>query len=507
MKKNRILSLFLGLLAVVATAQTTVDYSATVMAVGSTGDFAPYMIGSWDAGRVVYGKGLWLDAAAKKELDLSKRFSWSAGVEFLAGYGSGVNYWRPAGDSHRRQSPLRLHQLYGELKYRQVFLQVGMRESRSLIVDNNLSSGDLVLSNNARPIPGAWVGFLDFVDIPFTKGWVQIEGRLGYGRMFDDGYVEDQFNYFNGLSTADLWFTYKRCYFRTNPKKPFHVTVGMQSAGMFGGSAQYYENGSIKQTYNRGFRIKDLWHMFFPREGTGEGNAIGNSLGSWDLKAQYRFKNDSRLSAYFEWLFEDGSGVAKANGWDGLWGLQYDFGKKGIVTGLLMEYIDFSNQCGPIHYSPGDNPGSSITQLVGGADNYYNNSFYGPYANYGMAIGSPFALAPVYNTDGSNLFKHNRTRGFHAAVTGSPVDGVVYKFMISHQKAGGYGQLPAPHFLYNTSAMAEASWAPVKLDGFSFKGKIAFDAGRLRGNNFGVLLGVTYSGDWTFSKNASKSSK
>ena len=59
----------------------------------------------------------------------------------------------------------------------------------------------------------------------------------------------------------------------------------------------------------------------------------------------------------------------------------------------------------------------------------------------------------------------------------------------------------ATHCLVSNSALAEvvydaARWAP----GLSMQAQLAFDAGSLRGNNFGVLATVSYSGNLTFSK-------
>ena len=82
----------------------------------------------------------------------------------MAGYGSAAEYDRydaahmTMGRQGVRQAPIRLQQLYGEVKYRGVYLLAGMKERRSLIVDGDLSSGDLTRSNNARPIPGVAAG-------------------------------------------------------------------------------------------------------------------------------------------------------------------------------------------------------------------------------------------------------------------------------------------------------------------------------------------------------------
>lgn len=481
----------------------TLDYSASLTANASTGSWTPYMLGSWNYGRITGADGLWHDGRVEKKVDTGRRFSWGAGVEYLAGYGTGVQYDRyDRGEwtTHKAgQAPLRLHQLYGEVKYRGVYLLVGMKERHSGIVDDDLSSGDLTRSNNSRPIPGVAAGFIDFQDIPFTNGWVQIDGEIMYGRMTDGGFKDKLFNRYSGELARGLYYTYKRCYFRTKPAQPLSVTVGMQAGGLFGGTTQWWRRGEVVRTDVRGFHVRDIWEMFFPMEG-GEDYYKGSSLGSWDFKARYRLRDGSELKAYFEWPWEDGSGIGRRNGWDGVWGLQYDFAHAGAVSKIVVEYIDFTNQGGPIHFAPGDYPGIDITSQATGGDNYYNNDYYGPYSYYGMSIGSPFVVSPLYNADGTTGFEHNRARGFHVAVTGNVLPQLSYKAMAGYQRAGGTGRVPARERLSCTSAKLAACWRVDAVKGLSVDAAVAFDAGKLRGNNFGAMISVKYSGKLSLGK-------
>ncbi len=501
--------ILLAVAAFVAKADSiaALEYRAAVVGNVSTGAFAPYMLGSWNYGKITGKSGVWHDGFIGKKMDTGSRFGWGAGFEYLLGYGSAAYYddYRTMVDGRpsvraSRQAPARVQQLYAEIKYRGVYLLGGMKERRSGIVDNGLSSGDLVRSNNARPIPGVAAGFIDFQNIPFTNGWVQIDGEIMYGRFCDTGFEEKRFNYYSGYLDGDLMYTYKRCYFRTRPDKPLSVTVGMQTAGEFGGWTHFYRAGKLVQETNRGFHVKDVFKMFLPVQGNGEDYYTGNTLGSWDFKARYAFRNGSRLSAYFQWPWEDGSGIGRQNGWDGLWGVQYDFAPGSPVASVVVEYLDFTNQSGPIHWAVDDDPGTDITQGITGGDNYYNNNYYGAYANYGMSIGSPFLMSPLYNTNGFLEFLHNRARGFHAGVSGC-LNSVSYRAMVSYQKAGGMGRIPAPRRLHDTSAMVEASWHPVaSLPGLELKAAVAVDAGNLRGDNFGAMATVSYSGSFNFKK-------
>ena len=182
--------ILLAVAAFVAKADSiaALEYRAAVVGNVSTGAFAPYMLGSWNYGKITGKSGVWHDGFIGKKMDTGSRFGWGAGFEYLLGYGSAAYYddYRTMVDGRpsvraSRQAPARVQQLYAEIKYRGVYLLGGMKERRSGIVDNGLSSGDLVRSNNARPIPGVAAGFIDFQNIPFTNGWVQIDGEIMYG--------------------------------------------------------------------------------------------------------------------------------------------------------------------------------------------------------------------------------------------------------------------------------------------------------------------------------------
>lgn len=490
-------------------AQNVMHYGATALGQVSSGEFAPYFIGSLNGGRTPRKNAALLDFGASVDIDRSKRFSWGAGVEVITGYSSANTYarWYEETDTwgavSNRPAAIWIQQLYGEIKFRGVFLRAGQKDHTSALLDESLSSGDLTRSSNARGIPGVEAGFIDFQDIPFTNGWVQIDGVIEYGRFTDDGFGHDQFNYYNYVWTKDLNYTYKRCFFRTKPSQPFSVTVGMQTAGQFGGYWRHYYMGKVINSESRGFHIKDVINMFFPMQGgSKDGYYEGNSLGTWDFKARYRLDSDHELSFAFQWPWEDGSGIGHRNGWDGLYGLYYTTKSRKPVTGAAIEYIDFRNQSGPIHWAPSSFPGSNLEAEATGGDDNYNNEAYGGYANYGMAIATPFLVSPLYNLNGFSGFAHNRAHGIHAAVKGCIGDTWDYTLKYSWQKSWGTGRIPSTSSFDDHSVMASAVWQATQLlPGLNISATVAYDHGSLRGNNFGLLVGISYSGNFTFNKN------
>lgn len=485
----------------------SLTYSAALFANASTGSFAPYMIGSWNADRTTMKNAVTADLSIEKPMSTGGRFDWGFGAEVLTGYQHGADYGRYDSEtldwttSVMRPAPFSLRTLYAEAHYRSLYLVVGMKGFESKIVDGRLSSGDLLRSNNARPIPGAAIGFVDFQNIPFTNGWLQIDGQIMYGKFTDNSFRRKQFNHYNDLIATDIYYTYKYCYFRTKPTERFSATFGMQAAGQFGGSTDFYYHGQLRRSETRGFRVKDVLKMFFPTLDNGNGYYEGNSLGTWSLRARYRFSNDNELAVYWEKPFEDGSGIGCRNGMDALYGVQYTFSRNSWLKSFVAEYLDFRNQSGPLHYAPGDHTGPSITSEATGGDNYYNNDTYGPYTNYGMSIGSPMLVAPIYNQNGFPQFIYNRMRGFHVAAIGDVMPELGYRVAASWQKGYAMGRTPLPHAKTDFSAMAEVDWhADRLLEGLSVNCRVAFDCGKLRGDNFGMALAVRYSGSLNFNK-------
>lgn len=471
----------------------------------STGSFAPYYIASNTEATTTQGQGIQEYIRAERPLLADRRFEYGFGAALLAGYTSSVDYrrWDSSADafteSGRHPGYVSLRELWAGVKYRSLFIYAGMKPKSEGLFDSSLGSGDLVMSRNARPIPQVRAGFTDFQDIPFTQGLVQIQGELAYGKFMDSDWLKDHYAYYNSFLTTGVYMHYSRLYLRTDPDKPFSVTVGMQHAAQFGGNWQRYSGGTETSSEKQPVRFKDFVNALFPWTGgsaSTEGDKAyynGNHLGSWDLVLTYRLRNGSTLKAYMQSPWEDGSGIGKLNGFDGVWGVEYRFAPSStVVKSVLAEYIDMTNQSGPMHWAPGDYPGTAVGGEATGADNYYNNYMYNGWANYGMAIGSPFIKSPIYNTDGYMRFTDNRVRGFQLGADGMAGDRLGWRALVSYRISWGTPFVPAPQKRHDTSVMLEATYRCPGVRGLSLSGALAFDTGSLYGDNFGALVKIDY---------------
>ncbi|MBR5101546.1 MAG: hypothetical protein IK092_00295 [Muribaculaceae bacterium] len=507
--KFKLILLTLALMPLWSWAQEVdIDYEAGMTTNVSSGKLAPYYIASNRGGTLTQKNSLLFNVGAKHDLDTTTRASFGFGAELWAGMAASAtydNYVDGKFIGHKeRPANFWVQQLYAEGKYRSLFLTAGAKQHLSPIVNNDLSSGDLVYSTNSRPVMGLTAGFINFQNIPLTGGLLQIAGELGYYKPFDKQWLENHYNYHSNFITTDYLLHYKNFYLRTKPDQPFVVTIGAQAASQFGGTAKEYFLGELTRTTHMHKDLKAFFRTIIAgKGGNGRGDFFveGNHLGSWDIKLDYKLKQDAKLTAYYQSPWEDGSGIGKLNGFDGLWGLQFSTGKQGIVEDAVIEYIDLTNQGGPIHWAPKDHEGTHLVDQSTGADDYYNNYTYNGYQLLGMSIGSPMVKSPIYNLDGYMRYTDNRIRGFHAAMRGHFSTRLAYKLMGSFRRSWGTPFNPSVTPGDCTALSLELGYVPpVMNDALSIKAQAAMDRGNLYGKNNGIMLNITYHGNLTLKK-------
>ena len=494
------------LTALTAVGETTgvmdsMEWSAEAYAGIGSGDFAPYHISSLRHGRVSSSSAMYFEGSVIRSLSDTRRYDWGFGADLITGYASDVDYQRYDADDHSwyyhsmRPSSARVQQLYAEGRWRSIFLTAGMKERGSRLVNNKLSSGDLTYSGNTVPMPEIRMGFNDFQNIPLTSGWLQIQGEVAIGKRMDNKWVRNHYNYYNFYLSQGEWMNYKSLYLRSNPAKPFSMLIGMQAVAEFWGSTVFYKNGEPINVHVRKKSFGSLWRSFIPTEDGKEGFYEGNHLGSIDVKGRYRLRSGDRIKAYVSWPWEDGSGLGKLNGWDGLWGLEYRSGRRGLINGAVLEILSFTNHSGHIHFNPADVSSEAIFPgHVSGCDDYYNHVEYNSYAYYGLSIGSPAFMGPLYNRDGYNRFIGNVMRGFHFALEGSLSSQIDYIAKCSYRKAWGSGYFHLAEPIHESSFMVGADWCVPKIKGLKVNGMVEIDRGTMPGNALGIALGVKWTG-------------
>ncbi|MBQ9657049.1 MAG: sugar transferase [Prevotella sp.] len=398
-----------------------------------------------------------------------------------------------------------LQQCYANVQWKHFFLEVGSREQQQVVRDNLLSIGSFIKGTNAKPIPQVHFGTDGFWDVPFTKQWVQIDFDFGYGKFIDSNYRKDVFQQSGNANyqyATGAYYHQKHLYIRSNPNKRFFVTVGIEHAAQFGGTNYSYIDGVLTPK-EKPHNLKAFWKVILPIGDSNyfENNALedwvyGNHIGVMTYQLGWNINKDHQLQVYLDNPFEDGSGVRKGNGFDGLWGMQYSNKAQGrqYVRGAVFEYFQSTNQSGPLHWDSGDYPEparSQITDKVTGNDNYYNHGFYDSYAHYGMTPGIALITSPIYNKDGQSSYRDNRVKAWHVGINGELTDHLSYVVKGSYRQGWGTYNHPLPEKNHSFDAMVQGLY---HQGPWQFGAAFAFDKGNIYGDCTTFNFKIGYHG-------------
>jgi len=398
-----------------------------------------------------------------------------------------------------------LQQCYANLTYHSFFIEAGSREEKPVLRDQRLSSGALIKGANAKPMPQIHFGTNDFWTVPFTKDWLQINFDFGYGRLLDGSYREDAFyqaSQLNAGYATDISFHQKHLYFRSNPAKRFFVTAGMEHYVQFGGKGyKRIDDVVVSKTKPSGLKafldvVLPLGDSKYYEHDAMEDWIFGNHLGQISIQLGWNINREHLIEAYVDNPFEDGSGMRKGNGWDGLWGLQYHNKANGrqYLRAAVLEYLQTTNQSGPLHWDGNDFPApirDQITDFVTGNDNYYNHTLYSSYTHYGMTPGSPLITSPIYNKNGVNTFIDNRVKAWHLAFEGELTHHLSYMAKGSYREGWGTYWSPLPDKHHSFDAMLQGLYhsGPWQLSA-----AYAFDKGNIFGDCSTLNIKIGYHG-------------
>lgn len=398
-----------------------------------------------------------------------------------------------------------LQQAYANLTWKHFFIEAGSREQPQVVRDDMLSVGSFVKGTNAKPIPQVHLGTTGFWNVPFTAKWVQINFDFGYGKPQDNSYREDVFRRSGSVNyqyATGAYYHQKHLYIRSNPTKMFFGMVGIEHVAQFGGTCYKTINGELTAK-SKPSNLKAFWNVILP---IGDSNyfenesmedwVYGNHIGVMTYQIGWNINRHHQLQAYLDNPFEDGSGVRKGNGWDGLWGVQYSNKAPGrqYVRAAVVEYFQSSNQGGPLHWDSGDYPEpirSQITDFVVGNDDYYNHGFYGSYSHFGMTPGIALITSPVYNKDGYNAYRDNRVRAWHVGVRGELTARLSYLLRGSYREGWGTYMQPLSVRHHSFDAMVQGNYV---LGPWRFSAAYAFDKGNVYGDCSTFNFKIGYHG-------------
>jgi hypothetical protein len=467
------------------TTNGSTNYQIEMAGSAASGKYTPFWIVSNQYGTVPLDAGnAALHAGIFHNQSLGNGLHWSTGLDVLA--------------VTPRYRNIYVQQLYAAIQYKGLHLTIGCKENYHSLWSKELSSGDMVVSANARPIPEINLSVPGFTTVPFTKGILQIRGNLAVGQSFDSRYLY----HFLQVSEAkkdhfveNIRWHHKSVHIRVldpKGKSPFSFLLGVRHHAQWGGVSTDSILGKQPQSF------KDFLRIFFGKSGGEDAslsdqiNVLGNHYGSYDFRLGYLNPSVS-IHLYKQHYYDDKSGMELYNIQDGLYGIQVELPKVSLLNKIVMEFLTTRHQSGPIHYILFDHdlyPGYG-----GGSDNYYNNGEYTTGVSYfNRGIGSPLLTSPEYNDSRTLGFKNNRVRAFHIGLQGYLSNQVSYRLLATSSE--GWGTMSRPFLKKQSNFLfaAKIDYCHPRLENWLFSAEIASDSGSTYGDNFGVSISIKKTG-------------
>lgn len=462
----------------------TLEYNIEVGATISNGNYSPLWLNANRYGLYTMGKNSEYFRTGI-EYDHIYKYGWSVSaiLDIVSAYNMINKFW--------------IQQANIDILWKNINLSIGSKERLGFPFEKNfiLSSGWMTEGTNARPIPQVRVSINDFLSIPWLCNWLAFKGHLAYG-VFMDGKWQEEYVGYNKYFTKGAKYHSKSLLFRFGniEKLPLEFEFGLIMATQFGGS-RYLKNsqGEILKIMDMPDDIGAYWSAFFPQPGGSDTifgeqmNVEGNMLGSWNFALNY-YLNKWKLRIHLDHYFEDHSQLFWEYGrWkDGQIGVEITPPKNQWISALLWEIFSTYDQTGPILYE--DRWGSFSGMQTSGSDNYYNHGIYNAWQHYGMAIGNPILLGPIYNENKKIYFNSSRAKAQHFGLCGNPSNEWSWRIKTTFARYWGTYSVPLDQVRKQIYTAIEFSYMPKWIDGLSISLSGALDRGNYLGDSIGGMI-------------------
>jgi len=396
-----------------------------------------------------------------KDNKLSGNFKFDYGLEFI---------WTYAGISK-----LKTQEYYIRLKYKPVLLRIGAIQDSLRFDGMSSTNGNILYSNNYRPMPGIEFATDGWYSVPFTRDYIKLNLLYSESLTQDIRYVEGtrvHRKYVYGLFGGKL---------------PVNLYFGLNHSVQWGGVSRDTAIGDQNPK-----SIKDYILTIFPTSGTDSTNlndylnARGNHLGGYDFGFIYRHKGYI-FQLYHTTIAEDHSGLQLKNWRDGITGLYIGSEKSGLISSFLYEFYYTLHQ-------GGDRIGEFNGKFYTGRDNYFNNTIYkSGWTHFFRTIGSPFfTVKPTLKEEYCQGIQNNRFVVHHFGISGKLNEKLTYKALFSASR--NYGTYAAPYkdILKNVYSDLFLEQTFKTLPGVCLHVEFSVDFIGSITNRWGCMFGVSY---------------
>jgi hypothetical protein len=313
---------------------------------------------------------------------------------------------------------LNIDELYGQ--FRNSWLQIigGRKQHEELYDGLSATNGNILWSLNARPLPGIQVSTLEPIYFLLDKK-LGFSGSWNEFHMYKNRFVENTL-----LHNKSLYLNYRN-------KEDLKIKLGIQHFVQWGGISPVY--GNLPSGVTDYYRVITGAEGGDNALGTDQQNALGNHMGSYELRIKKEYKTLDIEFSYSHY-FEDGSGMLMYNLLDGRYGVYAKFkersrylDKKDWVESMMYEFYYTKDQS------------HNLTPWIHLWDNYFNNGIYKSGWTYnGQVIGIPFFTTNKYEGGATTIIGNNRVIVHHIGLNGFAFNRFPYKFLMSYRNNNGH---------------------------------------------------------------------
>lgn len=278
-----------------------------------------------------------------------------------------------------------------------VSIVAGFDEEFFGVNDTLLSIGNLSYGNNARPLPKLRIQTNGWTQAPFLSDIFSFKAYLVHGWFETDRLQSNAFLHQKSIHLRFQFF-----------EKRLSIIGGGNHNAQWAG-----QNNTTESVQPRG--LKNYARIFFGMSGgedagqSDQQNALGNHLGTYDIRGSYKFKGFT-LSNYWQFLWEDNSGLTPFNWRDGMVGASFKLHKNFWIDRFVIEVVRTNDQ--DAHKNDGG-------FIFSEPDNFFNNGAYGSGWTYGDRImGSPMFIVFDSETNSRNTIQ-NKVNALNIAIGGN----------------------------------------------------------------------------------------
>ncbi|WP_345244813.1 capsule assembly Wzi family protein [Nibrella saemangeumensis] len=421
---------------------------------------------------------------------LTKRYAHqdTSAVRKSVDWGFGVNPVVNAGKTNQ----VILAEAYVKGRFRSLELFAGRRRELIGLGDSTLSSGFMIGSGNALPVPKVQLATMGYIPLKFLGSVLAINAGYGHG-------------WFNADYIKGAYLHQKYLYGRLGkPEWPVKLHLGVNHQVQWAGQADYLRDFSDR--VNPDGKLPSSLKAYVaavtgvvPKDWAGtditsfDTYAVGNNLGSYDAGIEVDTRQMHFL-LYHQHIFDDKSGIALVNIPDGLTGLSWQRKPLTPPTGafqlsrVVLEFISTLDQSGSTFYVP-----NSIYQ---GRDNYFNHAQYIEGWSYkGRTIGTPFIapyldFRPETQQAGGGFFPNTRVEVWYVGAEGRLLNQLTWRLRTSYSRNYGIFAQPYLSVIEQFSSLLSAQITLPRWSNTIVTASVALDRGKLYENTVGGFLSV-----------------